>query len=266
MRGYLQRIATAAVNARPRVHPFVDSMYAAGRREESAGPVVLEETRTIAKPKDSPISGEAPRAAERLIPEAQAQTEPARRAVREEASPLQAESKVFKPLLPERAEETPLPASAIQASEKSEPASTRASMDRQRPDGLPLAAPRRDGEPQVASPPPAAPAWNFQPLIVRSEGEPQRATTGVQPVWAPPRREPPPAGSVRPVSRRSTATHAGVQRPLESRSDDIQIHIGRIEVTAVQPTAPRPAPVPKHKTMSLDEYLRGGVRGDGGRA
>jgi hypothetical protein len=266
MRGYLQRIATAAVNARPRVHPFVDSMYAAGRREESAGPVVLEEKRTVAKPADSPVSAEAPRAAERSMPETQMQTEPARKAVREEASTLPAERKVFRPLLPERAEETPVPGSAVKASEKSEPAVTRAAMDRQGPDGLPVAAPRKDDEPQLASTPLAAPAWNFQPLIVPGEAAPRRATTGAQPAFTPQRREAPQAGNERPISRRTTVPKAGVQRPLESGSDDIQIHIGRIEVTAVQPPAPRPAPAPTRKAMSLDEYLRGSVRGDGGRA
>jgi hypothetical protein len=48
----------------------------------------------------------------------------------------------------------------------------------------------------------------------------------------------------------------------EREPDEIQIHIGRIEVTAVQPPAPR-APKPPDKAISLDAYLElrnGGAR------
>ena len=47
---------------------------------------------------------------------------------------------------------------------------------------------------------------------------------------------------------RTAPTHA------EREPDEIQIHIGRIEVTAVQPPAPR-APKPPDKAISLDAYL-----------
>lgn len=40
------------------------------------------------------------------------------------------------------------------------------------------------------------------------------------------------------------------------RSSEIQIHIGRIEVTAMPPTVPRPVPTPARKSETLDEYLR----------
>jgi hypothetical protein len=52
-----------------------------------------------------------------------------------------------------------------------------------------------------------------------------------------------------------------VARP-EREADEIQIHIGRIEVTAVQPlpagpaASPRPAAPPVRKSLRLDEYLR----------
>lgn len=38
--------------------------------------------------------------------------------------------------------------------------------------------------------------------------------------------------------------------------EEIQIHIGRIEVTAAPPAAARPAAVPNRKSPSLDEYLK----------
>jgi hypothetical protein len=38
---------------------------------------------------------------------------------------------------------------------------------------------------------------------------------------------------------------------------DVHIHIGRVELTALQPPAPRPAPRREEKKpMSLEEYLR----------
>jgi hypothetical protein len=51
-----------------------------------------------------------------------------------------------------------------------------------------------------------------------------------------------------------TPQHAGPSAAFERASDDIQIHIGRIEVTAVSPPAPR-APKSPDRTLSLDAYL-----------
>jgi hypothetical protein len=46
-------------------------------------------------------------------------------------------------------------------------------------------------------------------------------------------------------------------KSAEGEPGEIQIHIGRIEVTAVQPTpAILPEPKPRHVAPSLDEYLR----------
>lgn len=54
---------------------------------------------------------------------------------------------------------------------------------------------------------------------------------------------------------RAHFTQASTQAPLEP--DEIHIHIGRIEVTAVQPAPARPAPTaPRPRTPSLSEYLR----------
>jgi hypothetical protein len=51
----------------------------------------------------------------------------------------------------------------------------------------------------------------------------------------------------------------GIRRPRDRlpEKDDIQIHIGRIEVTAIQPAPPRPPPAaPARRAPSLDEYLK----------
>ncbi|WP_233855836.1 hypothetical protein [Paraburkholderia sp. HD33-4] len=54
---------------------------------------------------------------------------------------------------------------------------------------------------------------------------------------------------------------SALRRPSTPDTGDIQIHIGRIEVMAAPPMAPRPAATPVRRTMSLDEYLK---RRDGG--
>jgi hypothetical protein len=46
-------------------------------------------------------------------------------------------------------------------------------------------------------------------------------------------------------------------RDRSPETDDVQIHIGRIEVTAIQPAAPRPPRAePARRALSLDEYLK----------
>jgi hypothetical protein len=45
-------------------------------------------------------------------------------------------------------------------------------------------------------------------------------------------------------------------KPPEREPDEIQIHIGRIEVTAVPPPPARPAAKPTRTTLSLDDYLK----------
>jgi len=55
-----------------------------------------------------------------------------------------------------------------------------------------------------------------------------------------------------PESRPARDGRVGAR--LERASDDIQIHIGRIEVTAVHPPAPRATQIPD-RGLSLDSYL-----------
>ena len=56
--------------------------------------------------------------------------------------------------------------------------------------------------------------------------------------------------------RRDRAASAPNREGASREPDEIQIHIGRIEVVAAQPPAPRPAPKPQRKAPSLDDYLR----------
>jgi hypothetical protein len=46
--------------------------------------------------------------------------------------------------------------------------------------------------------------------------------------------------------------------PAPPQMDEVQIHIGRIEISAVPPASPRPAARAPHRGVNLDEYLRKG--------
>jgi hypothetical protein len=74
--------------------------------------------------------------------------------------------------------------------------------------------------------------------------------------------DPHPALPLTPTSRagRDVADRARSSRSSKREPDEIQITIGRIEVTAVPEAPARPAAKPGRKQISLDEYLR---RADG---
>ena len=52
------------------------------------------------------------------------------------------------------------------------------------------------------------------------------------------------------------AAQVSQDKHAASQGDDVQIHIGRIEVVAVPQAPPRPAHSPARKGLSLEEYLR----------
>ena len=60
------------------------------------------------------------------------------------------------------------------------------------------------------------------------------------------------------IERTGPARHSA---PAERSADDIEIHIGRIEVMAVPPAPPRQTVPPVRKSLRLDEYLRRGREG-----
>jgi hypothetical protein len=73
-------------------------------------------------------------------------------------------------------------------------------------------------------------------------------------------------GALLPRESRSPLAVSGVRRarseafqhsaPVEREPDRVEIHIGRIEVTAVPQEAPRPAPTRPRKSLDLGEYLK----------
>jgi hypothetical protein len=87
--------------------------------------------------------------------------------------------------------------------------------------------------------------YAYRPLI--EEGDRPTALARIPAASAPP--APGAAGTPR-----RTVPHR-VSQPERER-DEIEIHIGRIEVTAVPQAAARPAIQPARKSLNLDEYLK----------
>ena len=85
---------------------------------------------------------------------------------------------------------------------------------------------------------------HYPPLVL--ERSAPRSTPQALP--APPTRSAGRTDSTRGLARQ--------QRPPPHDTDEIQIHIGRIEVTAVPPPPVKTVPAPTRKSPSLDEYLK----------
>jgi hypothetical protein len=58
------------------------------------------------------------------------------------------------------------------------------------------------------------------------------------------------------IGRKEARDLPGRSGKPERETDEIQIHIGRIEVTALPPAPVRPAPKPAHKSLDLGAYLK----------
>ena len=98
------------------------------------------------------------------------------------------------------------------------------------------------------------PSWGFVPIVVGSGSSAApfgpASNSGAQPMGISAFKNA--TGSARRLEKRDAAP----PNAEHQQADDIQIHIGRIEVLAVTQPASRPAPPQARKGLSLDEYLR----------
>jgi hypothetical protein len=171
---------------------------------------------------------------------------------------------------------------ATPSMEGAKPSSTAARVDKTGSDVAPVAYLDHEPGEEIAVPPLARPARHAargsaqdpapgRRTPLADEGETSRTSPEYAPLLpevsaASPsfQSESAPARSLRPM----TAAHADSgdrslrASPAKSGPDEIQITIGRIEVTAVPETRARPAAKPTRKPLSLDEYLK---RADAGR-
>ena len=240
MRRFLQQLATSVLRPQPSLHPFAESIYPAPRASsnrplESSEIVVgiprLQPVATqLMASIHQPLTSATPRHAE-------AQPRPAEQVLSvPQDHALRDEQQHYRPLLPVR-ERQPSVAADVFA---------------------PLGQPKKEGSRE-----------EHEFAVRSSHEEEQAAATVSQSGRAPDSRDehkaPRPIMPLlphfetqafvsprRPVSP-SAALAARLER--ETRADDIHINIGRIEVIAVPPAAPRQAQAPQRKGISLDDYL-----------
>lgn len=251
MKGYLQRLAATAAGAPRRLHPLVDSLFARSRRDEAAGPRAPAEIQSDGITATGPTEGPSGLAKTRMAePNGDTTLEvPIQR-------PIEAES----PARRESREET--------GTARRDAPATRLMAGSESPEGIPsLTPPLKSMASAKASArtPASATAvqpsltlvgqgMSYQPLVAHEKPAPVTGTILAAAATADLRV--PVTLAPRHPGRRATGANGGIPRPAPARTDDIQIHIGRIEVTAVPPAAPRPVPTPPRKTQTLDEYLR----------
>jgi hypothetical protein len=110
---------------------------------------------------------------------------------------------------------------------------------------------------------PALAAADYTPLIPGATAPPASGQGALalapEPAPAPARASPNTAALLRADAAERNAGAARRAQPPARAADDIQIHIGRIEVTAALPAPPRPAAAPPaaaRKSPSLGELLK----------
>jgi hypothetical protein len=265
MSGFLKRIANSAVRRETRLNPLVDPFYVSERREEM--PASIEETQTVdLQPRESPghtpmrelvrdsiqpaPQNEIARTNDGL-PNEQKQNPDAMppRATHPELN--SAERGIFQPLLGRvptgqqmRAERIESPAEANQSIPSEE--SLRATAQSNSMNAPVESAAESDAKKG---------SWAYQPLVSpRADTQPQTFPTPSEHV---------PSAQIlqAAAARKEASTQALAQRSAQQarapiQPEDIQIHIGRIEVIATPQPAPRPAPAPARRGQSLDDYLR----------
>lgn len=243
MKGFLRRLAEGVggpVDRHARLHPFVESSYGSrpgpaedpaplltGRVTTARGPERDADLEPLEEPRPEMEIETGTETASVLVPSSDA---PEIRGERRRPA-LDAED------LPSLAKQVDEPASV-----RREPARDR--RGRVRPPSESRAAPRM---------PPA-----LLPVDLPPDGSAEREPIAVERAWA---------GEATDARAPAVAHSHTVTRPggAAERSNDVHIHIGRIEVLAVPPAAPRPAAqTAARKGPSLDEYLRrkssGGAR------
>ena len=238
MSGYLQRLAVSVTRPRPSLHPLVGSIFS-GERQEMAAPALMQNdasastddqnlvstTRTVSDPPDDPMRRRDLASDDRVVQHRRTEQR-------------HTERQIFHPLLPSRTLE--LDVLAIPEAIPGEVASAQSSSTRLQYD-------RRDTSSFDAA----------RMAHVAAEDWPtadRRNATAAPPVSGLPER----AGILVVVAGdagKPVRAEFSAPSRRSAQSDDIQIHIGRIEVTAVAQPTPRPAAAPARKAMSLDEYL-----------
>lgn len=241
MTGFLRRLAEGAQNGRPgapAVHPFVESSYAFDA---------------------STVEAEAPRPGAAFEPRTPEETpEPSGR--REHGSPRWRDGAPRPPV--EAGTEV-----ALESDRRSEarprPTTLDSVLEALRGDGAKARSPETDvGARDDAPPEPPGAARARARAELRAARAAHRPLLPASPALLPSAEARAESPEEEGNERRVTAPNAsssvamGAASAVVGGGNDVHIHIGRIEVVAVPPAAPRPVAAPQRKGPSLDEYLR----------
>lgn len=227
MSGYLHRLVHTVSHPRETIHPRTGSLFAPYRSAPDSFSEWFEQAETVAAHparSNSSTTGEP-------------------------AGTVQHPARSDSPQSPLRlgtADEPPRIIESVRRADAPQPAGDKAQQDTLE---HAVQAPRRLAAPQAQRAAPGsrrdAGIQGHVPLIPpqRSEAHSTKPETPQFPADAPSMRE-------------ASANVTAEGRPTRAKRepDEIQIHIGRIEVTAVQPPTPR-APTPPDRAISLDAYL-----------
>ena len=242
MKGYLQRLVTSASRPERRVQPFVSALFAEVPREESMEQV----RRLVVQPVTARVIHEP---AGQIV-----QTE-IKRPLNEESDNKLSDASSSFPIQSSRY--TPM-ISRLSA-ERHE---THLSPERPEPDVRetsnargtqsdtfsehPLQIKNLDTSSALPEDQVNSPRRAVQPLLVQTQQVQEK--NGLQNEIF----------RVQPAAVRRNAQESGVaaKAPARNTSEDIQIHIGRIEVIAVPQAAPRVVAEPASKSTSLGDYLK----------
>ena len=281
MTGYLQRLAAGAATSDRPIHPVLPPIFSTadggsdhpGLEEFSVSRAADVPAQSIARPAEPRRQATV---TETVEPVAAATVAP-QPSPQSSATPL-VHTHVIAAALDSRDVASPQHADQLPRADRSRREDQprrddrgRPQQDGERPDGGEAETIRVDGPPRpdrAASRvnadedgPFAASAGPVEPVVRREAGRPERTfvsllastarTHDETPAAAVHRRSPPTSSGTGPARRAQDAPR------MASEPHEVQIHIGRIEVTAVPPAPPRaPAAAPRRNAMSLDDYLK----------
>lgn len=243
MSGYLRRLVDSVLHSHETVHPRTGSLFAPHRSEANSPVELFGESEMLAA---HPAGSESSAVAEAAESVDTADT--ARQPTARSGHPRQSEARSDRsqsPLLPSVANEPVRASEEAVHEEVAQPARSEAQHDNvtraiEQPQRF--AAPR--AQHVVLDSKRGTSADGYVPLIPPTRNEDASARPEASKLSAG-------ASKMRPASVNLPAERS---HRAEREPDDIQIHIGRIEVTAVQPPAPR-APKAPDRSISLDAYL-----------
>jgi hypothetical protein len=260
MKGFLQRLAANATRTAPRIHPLVDSMYAAPHVAEQAAPSLhFESTVQSVAPQPRMSQTKAPE-----LPQDRTQSGRNLAAPHLANHPLNAflgaEQNLVEPLVQHLIGKSTTDSS--RGEEQSSPMAGSSEASHKSPTAMSLESSRSADQGEIR-----LRGLEYLPVVVErllradapnapdaASGRQQTESRVMQAQT--PRKEPEPRTIAAQVNaHRQQAPVLQPSRPAQQQPEDIQIHIGRIEVLAVPQTSPRPAAAPVRKGLNLDEYL-----------